>query len=275
MLLLRAPLTYSDPHRDMGCEYVVDKSAVCRVPLRIQSAKMYFSGYKHARMRKDACDQRQRASSPPVDVSPFCQRLRNWIERPCKAFKARPLGMLVPRSEPDDTLFLSQLGWPGGLTLFWFRLSAVRVHEVLSEMGHREGEDVSRPRKPAVLMQQAFKAHPSRYREDAPSTGAFGDPPSYFGNVEREIWEGLRYRAPWLTNADEYLAEAFCALIATFRQRGIGGPDGVTPAFISQLTIVSTRLGLAATERSKVSFKKKEEVKNPFLELDSDESLTV
>ena len=132
---------------------------------------------------------------------------------------------------------------------------------------------MSRPRKPAVLMQHAFKVHPSRYREDAPA-GPFGEPPAYFGAVEREIWEGLRSRAVWLTSADEYLAETFCVLLKTMREKGIGKEDGVSAAFIGQLTIVTCKLGLAATERSRVQFKKPEDV-NPFLNLDSDEPLPV
>lgn len=133
---------------------------------------------------------------------------------------------------------------------------------------------MSRPRKPTALLELngAFRKDPKRGRARASEpipTGPLGDAPKYFSKRVRDIWNELASLAPAgvLTNADRWLAETTCLLMAKQRRYGIGGRDGIATGELSILNQCLIRIGLTPADRSKVSVPKRNDAPNPFSEL--------
>ena len=83
---------------------------------------------------------------------------------------------------------------------------------------------MGRPCKPTAILtlNGYFKKHPDREqqrRNEPIPSGPLGDPPSHFSTSQREIWTELARDAPAnvLTNADRWISEIACVLMAKWR----------------------------------------------------------
>lgn len=123
-----------------------------------------------------------------------------------------------------------------------------------------------------LRLKGAFRKDPKRGRERANEpkpTGPLGKPPSGFDEIELEMWAELEDICPpgVLKNADRWVVEIACKLMAKVREDGIGGKRGASVGELSQLNNCLIRLGMTPADRSKIKVDPDKEESNPFEEL--------
>jgi hypothetical protein len=112
---------------------------------------------------------------------------------------------------------------------------------------------MARPRKPTAILELsgAFKHDPQRARGDEPQpTGGLGAPPEYMKQTERAAWRELAEVASpgVLTNADRWLVELACRLMARLRDPGTHLSTGES----NQLLLCLTRMGMTPADRNRI-----------------------
>jgi hypothetical protein len=126
-------------------------------------------------------------------------------------------------------------------------------------------------RKPTKQLEDsgAFEHDPQRRRarehEPVPD-GPLGDPPEYFSEAQRGIWQELAEQVPHgvLTVADRILVEITAKLIARMRDP----EDQLKASETNQIISCLSRMGLTPADRSRVAVPKPaEETPDPFAEL--------
>jgi hypothetical protein len=125
---------------------------------------------------------------------------------------------------------------------------------------------MGRPRKPTKVLELngAFKKDPARrkLREFEPQIEEpLGEPPDTMDESERARWADLKQMAPWLVFSDRLSAEELCRLWA-MRRRG-----EATPADGKRLDWHMSRMGLTASDRSRVKMPGTQRPANKFGEL--------
>jgi hypothetical protein len=127
---------------------------------------------------------------------------------------------------------------------------------------------MARPRDPAALqkLKGVDKKNPKRMREEPEPTGPLGEPPSHFTNEEKAVWYELGTLAPprVLTNADRWLVELACSLMARKRKDGIGGRAGLNNGELAMLAQCLSKMGMTPSDRSKVGVPPEKPKDNPF-----------
>ncbi len=123
---------------------------------------------------------------------------------------------------------------------------------------------MGRPRQAAqiIKLKGAHKVNPGRYKNldnEPQPTKPLGKMPGYFNEDEAACWNELVEMTPAgvLFNADRWVVETACRLMAKFRQDWLSGAE------FSQLVALMSRMGLSPADRSKIKVEKPKE-DNPF-----------
>lgn len=126
---------------------------------------------------------------------------------------------------------------------------------------------MARPRTPTNVLELrgAFDKNPNRRRVDPETSGEIGDPPEYFDQAHRDIWQEIVSNAPLkvLTVADRQIVEIATRLIFESRFDW----ENFSAGKIGRLESMLGKLGMTPADRSKVGGGKKEAHKNPFMDL--------
>jgi hypothetical protein len=111
---------------------------------------------------------------------------------------------------------------------------------------------MSRPRTPSNVLELkgAFDKNPQRRREDPKVEPGLGDPPGYFDDEERTIWEEIAATAPEgvLARSDRLCVEMLIPLIVRLRNR-----EPMKAAERAFMLSTLTRIGCTPADRSRVA----------------------
>jgi phage terminase small subunit len=133
------------------------------------------------------------------------------------------------------------------------------------------------PKPTSQLAPDAFRKNPKRARPAEPiPNGPLGAPPKHLTAKEKATWRELESIAPAkvLTNADRWVVEIACRLMAKLRAEGIGGRSGVSVGEMTQLNQCLSRMGLTPADRPKIAVAKDDEKKNAFASLDDEPGIS-
>lgn len=115
---------------------------------------------------------------------------------------------------------------------------------------------MARPRKPTNVLELsgALARNPKRYQDrqhEPVLNDPLGPPPDResFGPGARAVWMEIDRLAPWLVSADRLFVEIASQVLHEFRTVGV---LRMPAAAIARLESVLSKLGFAATERSKI-----------------------
>ena len=111
---------------------------------------------------------------------------------------------------------------------------------------------MSRPRTPSNVLELkgAFDKNPQRRRKDPKVEPGLGDPPGYFDDEERTIWEEIAATAPEgaLAQSDRLCVEMLIPLIVRLRNR-----EPMKAAERAFMLSTLTRIGCTPADRSRVA----------------------
>jgi phage terminase small subunit len=137
---------------------------------------------------------------------------------------------------------------------------------------------MARPRTPSAKLELngSFDKDAKRRRVDPVASGPLGKAPIHFDKSERDVWDELKKIAlpGVLTNADRWLVELACRLMARQRKEGIGGRYGLNNGETSILEKFISKMGMTPSDRAKLAVPppKSEKEEDDFSDLDDDSS---
>lgn len=113
---------------------------------------------------------------------------------------------------------------------------------------------MARPRKPTNVLQLsgALAKNPKRYEDRANEPqldDPLGPPPENLPAAAKVAWMEIDRLAPWLRSADRLFVELAAQLLGTYRTLGV---VNMPSHLVGRMESVLSKLGFAATERSKI-----------------------
>ena len=116
---------------------------------------------------------------------------------------------------------------------------------------------MARPRIPTLKAKLEGRdiKNPKRYKNNAPTAAALGDPPDWMNDSQAIAWHGFEAEIPWLNRSHRCLVEIACIV----RARLESGEEIGTKA-LSMLRLCLSSMGATPADASKISWSPPDEV---------------